>query len=440
MKILDLPNYVIESTQNDGPDRCIKVRLLAPHPYCPKCSKKANKHITKTQFFMDLPIHSKRVALKVDRVKYRCKACRVTFLDPIPHMDSNHRMTRRLVEYIEDQSLNRTFTDIASEVGVVEGTIRTIFNAHIERCESEFRFVTPNVVGIDEIHLLHRFRAIITNIEKSTIIEVLKDRQPKSVTAFLKTLDKDLITCVTTDMWRGYHTACKRALPGIPVVIDKFHVLRMANFALDTIRKQCGKDLPQKKRTLLRSRHVLLKRVKKLTLRQEFRLNQIKNTFPELEAAHTAKEDFYSIYDSTDRNVAETLYDEWLKSLDDNLKAVFKELITSCKNWNEPIFNYFDYRYTNATTEALNGLSRKIEGDGRGYSFKAIRAKMMYNKKSHKIDRFKKDKFNKPVNYGVNVLQSHVKDIARIMKSSNSTPDLISKLNKNYPKSTRNYD
>lgn len=404
MTILNLPSYTIESTHIDGPDMCIEVRLLVPQPSCPKCFKKAYKHGIKTQFYMDLPIHTKRVALKMDRTKYRCKACKVTFLDPTPHMDDNHRMTKRLVEYIEQQSLDRTFTDVANETGVVEGTIRTIFNVHIKHCEAEFRFTTPNVLGIDEIHLLRRFRAIFTNIEQSTIIGVLEDRQPKSVTAFLKTLDRDAIICVTTDMWRGYHTACKRALAGIPVIIDKFHVLRMANLAVDTIRKQCGKDLPMKKRTLLRSRHVLLKRNAKLTLMQEFRLNQIKNTFPELAAAYEAKEMFYGIYESDDRSAAEQLYKDWFNSLDGYLKSVFKELITSCKNWHEPIFAYFDNRFTNATTEALNGLSRKIEGDGRGYSFNAIRAKMMYNKKSHKIDRFQRDKFNKSVNYGATIL------------------------------------
>ena len=121
--ILDLPSYEIESTQNDGPDMCIKVRLLTPHSYCPKCSKQAYKHGIKRQFFMDLPIHNKRVALRINRAKYHCQACKVTFLDPIPHMDSGHRMTRRLVEYIEDESLNRTFTDIANEVGVVVGRV-----------------------------------------------------------------------------------------------------------------------------------------------------------------------------------------------------------------------------------------------------------------------------------------------------------------------------
>lgn len=402
--ILNLPGYEIESTQNDGPDMCIEVRLLVPHPFCPQCSERAYRHGVKTQFFMDLPIHNKRVALKMDRAKYHCQACRVTFLDPIPYMDDSHRMTRRLVEYIEEQSLNRTFTDVASETGIVEGTVRTIFNAHIKRCEAEFTFATPKVLGIDEIHLLHRFRAIFANIEKSTIIEVLTDRQPKNVTAFLKTLDKDAITCVTTDMWRGYHTACKRALPGTPVVVDKFHVLRMANLALDTVRKNCGKGLPAKKRTLLRSRHVLLKRHDKLTLKQEFRLNQIKNTFPELATAHEAKEAFYKIYDLTDRSEAEAAYSAWFDSLDSDLKRVFGELITSCKNWHEPIFTYFDHRFTNATTEALNGLSRKIEKDGRGHSFKAIRAKMMHNKKSHKLDRFQRDRFNKSVNYGVSIM------------------------------------
>lgn len=46
----------------------------------------------------------------------------------------------------------------------------------------------------------------------------------------------------------------------------------------------------------------------------------------------------------------------------------------------------------NACTEALNGIAKNIERLGRGYSFKAIRAKMLYSKGLQKQIR--------PVRYG----------------------------------------
>ena len=45
-----------------------------------------------------------------------------------------------------------------------------------------------------------------------------------------------------------------------------------------------------------------------------------------------------------------------------------------------PDFAYFDHRYTNATTEALNGLIKAMNRNGRGYQFKTLRAKMLFSK------------------------------------------------------------
>jgi len=38
---------------------------------------------------------------------------------------------------------------------------------------------------------------------------------------------------------------------------------------------------------------------------------------------------------------------------------------------------YFDHRYSNGPTEALNGLVKLAQKMGRGYSFEAIRAKVL---------------------------------------------------------------
>lgn len=62
------------------------------------------------------------------------------------------------------------------------------------------------------------------------------------------------------------------------------------------------------------------------------------------------------------------------------MQEVFKPVVTAVDNWGNEIFAYFDHRYTNAVTKALNGVAKVINRTGRGYSFKVIRAKMLYSK------------------------------------------------------------
>lgn len=52
-------------------------------------------------------------------------------------------------------------------------------------------------------------------------------------------------------------------------------------------------------------------------------------------------------------------------------------LITAMGNWSGPVFNYFDYRVTNAYTESVNRLIADSNRLGRGYSFDVLRTRML---------------------------------------------------------------
>lgn len=58
-------------------------------------------------------------------------------------MDDVRFMTNRLVKYIRDASLKRTFTSIAEEIGVDEKTVRNIFRDYVAELEQEISFETP---------------------------------------------------------------------------------------------------------------------------------------------------------------------------------------------------------------------------------------------------------------------------------------------------------
>jgi hypothetical protein len=68
----------------------------------------------------------------------------------------------------------------------------------------------------------------------------------------------------------------------------------------------------------------------------------------------------------------------WVRDLPQELAPAFHELTTAMRNWENEIFAYFDYPITNAYTESLNNLMCLINRVGRGYSFSAIRAKLLY--------------------------------------------------------------
>jgi hypothetical protein len=52
-------------------------------------------------------------------------------------MDEKRNMTRRLVDYIQQRSLVRTFTEVADDVGVNEKTVRNVFREYVALLEED---------------------------------------------------------------------------------------------------------------------------------------------------------------------------------------------------------------------------------------------------------------------------------------------------------------
>lgn len=65
------------------------------------------------------------------------------------------------------------------------------------------------------------------------------------------------------DMWNPYNSAVKIVIPHVKIVIDKFHVVKLVNEALEKIRKSNRQNVTAKeRRQLMRDRYVLLTRRK----------------------------------------------------------------------------------------------------------------------------------------------------------------------------------
>lgn len=383
MDILNFPTFnIIQFAENEH-DFQIRVETTSLPSSCPHCGCVANlyKHDNREQLCMDLPIHGKRVGLLIKRQRYRCRECNQTFWERLDHtIDEKRSCTKRLLSYIEKQSLKRTFVSVSEDVGMDEKTIRNIFRDYINRLEGTLRFETPNWLGIDEIHIISKPRCVLTNIEERTLLDILPNKNKETVIGYLSRLpNKGRITYVTMDMWQPYKNAVKAVMPNATIIVDKFHVVRMANQALETVRKQLREGLTAKQRRgLMHDRFILLKRNKQLTAMDKVTLDAWTKHHPSLGIAYELKESYFDIWDSDSKNMAFLKYHDWKAKIPGALQSAFEPLTKSMTNWETEIFAYFDHRITNAYTESLNSLIRVMNRLGRGYSFEALRAKMLF--------------------------------------------------------------
>lgn len=384
---LNLPNFTHLSTQQNDYDICLTVETKQAPVSCQRCRKlfaKIYSHGSREQIFHDLPFHGKRVGLKVLRRRFKCTECGVTFDEFLEDMHPSHNMTKRLVDHICKRADRNTFARLAEETGVTEKTIRLIFAEYCEEAQRKYRIETPEILGIDEIHISTP-RAVITNIGQKTIVEMMADRSKPTIVKFFNRLQRDKVRIACMDMWNPYREAVYEMLPNAKVIVDKFHIVRMGNNVMEAIRKQVRRELDAKGRKKLKNeRHILLSRNFNLLDPAMDALTEWSKLWPILGTTYQAKERFMDVWDSTSATQALLMYDDWESSLDAVQAANFKDITRAVKNWRKEIFDYFDYPYTNAFTENMNGKIRALYKGGRGYTFDVLRYKILFKENLHK--------------------------------------------------------
>lgn len=387
----------------------VHARQIKVPTYPPNCTCQIKDVKAHTSFIMkdilDLPRGHKTVMVDITRRRWKCKSetCKKTVTQPLNIFAEDHyRMTRRLLEYCEVQALLRTELSLAAETGVDVRIIREIRKKYAERLKDEIQFTTPRVVGLDGVRGDHNIRRIIfTNIEAGEVVDLIEGGKKENIANRIKKFPKfEGIKIFTIDMCKTLLGAILEARPDAIIIIDRFHIVRIANQVMDKVRNRLFPREKKKREpgSLKRPRpEPFRKRHAKLTANA---INYIQFWFdlePELKLAYDLKEAFMALFDKETYGGEEFMsaeearrrYKEWESSLPvekkySDLLKDFKPITGAMNNWGEYVFNRFDYNFTNAYTESKNRKVKDILRDSRGCVLKTLHAKIVFGTRLNK--------------------------------------------------------
>ena len=383
---------VVQPIDYRNEDGCIVITVQPSGDHletCPECGGRLYKHGQRINHFADTPLQMQSVKFVVVRIRYRCSECKSMITPQLSFLDEKRRATNRLIQQVRKRCLDRTFTQLAEDTGVVVNTIKNITLDFVEELERDVKFETPTIMGIDELKLMGTYRCVITNLAMNSLYDMLPERTQDTLMPYFANMpDADKVEWICSDMWRPFKKSFRLHLPNAKLVIDKFHVVRMASAALDTERKSLQSGMNRYARLNMKKnlRWLLLRRPNSLTEEQLEVLAQLEKLHPEFKEAYDLKEQFYNIYEATSKDDAIQRFNNWESDIPKHLKS-FRDVAKTVNNNFEDIFTYWDapVRITNAYTEGHNGITRVANRMGRGYTFEVLRAKMLYNKVARSI-------------------------------------------------------
>jgi transposase len=174
------------------------------------------------------------------------------------------------------------------------------------------------------------------------------------------------------DPYSGFLRAV-RDHTGATVVLDHFHVIRLANQALTDLRCRRQQELEghrgRKGDPLWAARRDLLRGAERLTPHQRERIRRAFRADPydELECAWMLKESLRDIYRAGTRKQAEQELQDWYQLAEAYDLPEFHKLAGTLRRWQPQLLAYFDSWLSNGRTEGRNLVIKHVKRTGYGF-------------------------------------------------------------------------
>lgn len=247
------------------------------------------------------------------------------------------------------------------------------------------RLSVTSAIGLDETsfvkptdHARPHYATTVADVQNHQIIEILPSRNYVDVAAWVDAQSpawKARIAYGALDMSPAYAAVYSVTLPRAAQVVDPYHVIALANRALDTVRRRVQREqLGHRGRRddpLYRVRRVLLMGEEKLSDQAAARLAsllELGDPEGEVAIAYRVKERLRDFYRTRDPDEARTMLRELLEHcLSRAMPWEIQRLGQTIETWFDKICNFHLARVTNAPTEALNNLIKRIKRVGFGF-------------------------------------------------------------------------
>lgn len=371
-------SHVAEST--DG-TLLVWVEGTATGAECPRCGTRTQRvHQRRKQPVDDLPAHGHRVVLVLTRRRWRCSHCDHVFAELLPSVDRYQRMTVRLQEALYQGLRKRPVTAVAEDSGLGPGRLQRLLERRGDLEVADRNLPAPRFLGVDEFAAKrgHIYNTVFVDLEARRILEVVETREVKPVRDHLITL-AETVEAVAIDLSEPFRKAVRQALPRVAIVADKFHVIRLAQWALNAVRRRVRKDVKgDRQHATWKKRWVLLRNAEDVPLGQRKYLAGLLRLSRDLRLTYVAKEALRHWYRTCTAEDAfprlDRLLQRWLTSGVPELQ----KLAITLRYWQTEVCNYAFFRISNSITEGLNNKIKVIKRQAYGFrSFKNFRRRIL---------------------------------------------------------------
>ena len=294
--------------------------------------------------------------------------------EDIPWADTNMRSTYRF-EYIMLVYCQLMTQKAAAKIlHIPKSTLSDQLHRAITRIRDGHRIRGLKAVGIDEISYCkgHKYATIVYDLDRSCVIWVGQGKERKTIDQFfnemLSDYQKGQIKWASCDMSQTYIGAIEDHCPNVKLVLDRFHIAKALNEAVDEVRKEQWRQATPDERKVLKGLRWLLFRHSSNRSKKDSRiLNALRKGNHRIHRAWVLKDEFEQFWDYKAPWAAKRFLRRWTTTaLKSRLEPIRKFVQTIRKHMNR-IITFIECRLTNAVAEGLNRTIKIVKNRASGF-------------------------------------------------------------------------
>jgi len=351
-------------------------------PRCPECNKRCTVYDRQPQrLFEYLPVWSFKVYFRYTPRRVKCPEHGVK-VESLPWAYGKERMTFSYQVYLARWAKRLSWKETAD---IFETSWDTVFRAvkfivDYGLAHRDLEGVTE--IGVDEIAVFkgHKYLTLVYQVNAGArrLLWSGPERKAKTLLRFFREFGPERsakLQFICSDMWAAYLKVIAKKAPQALNILDRFHIMRKFNVAIDEIRRSEVKQFKTngQENVLERKRWLLLKRPDNLSEKQTARMSELLKLNLTSIKGYLLREDFQRFWEYQRYDFADKFLENWVsRSLQTDLEPM-KKVAKMLRKHKPLILNWFKAkgRLSSGVVEGLN-LKAKLTMR-KAYGFRTLK-------------------------------------------------------------------
>lgn len=342
---------------------------------CPQCERRCTiLHVcSSARMWRDMPVCGWSVFFCYHPKEILCPT-HGRIQERIPWADPYARITYRFEYALLVYSQLMTQKAASRLLHLSASTLSDLLHQSITRLRDGHRIRGLTSLGVDEISYCkgRKYATLVYDLDRSCVVWVGQGKGRETIDLFfqksLSASQRNQILWAACDMSEAYIGAIQEHCPNVTLVLDRFHIVKAINSALDEVRKEQWREATAQERKILKGLRWLLFKHPSTRSKKDFRtLQALQRGNRRIYRAWLLKDEFEHFWDFKTPWAAERFLKRWTTSALRTRLEPMRTLVNTLRKHSTQIISFVHTRLTNAVAEGLNRIIKIVKNRASGF-------------------------------------------------------------------------